>query len=285
MLACDLSCASTQTGVEIHRTTLAVFWGPSQTLRQLLIGPEKSPYEHDPPEVGGSLQDPFQGADLSASGLRQVALYFESGRPEPIISGLIGAPNLEHLELEFPSISDLHELSLQISHGNHNRPFSLTLVASRTLMIPPLSRTRKTQPLTLPLDWKTLEQGFGPQDYTNWQRTGLALHPPLVRESDRKSKRIYCNQAYTAAARARTPRLAVSPQSCEFKLFCEEWWCDDCEGYREQKRINRYYSGEEEERRERDTSYYTIESENSDWSSEDSEDEDSQDEDSEDEDF
>ena len=188
-------------------------------------------------KMAGSLQDPFQGAYLSASGLRQVALYFESARPEPIISGLIGAPNLEHLELEFPSISDLHELSLQISHGNHKKPFSLTLVASRTLMIPSLSRTRKTQPLTLPLDWKTLEQGFGPQDYNNWRSTGLALHQPLVRDWDRKDKGIYCNSAYTAAARARTPRLAASPPICEFELFRVQWRCDYCEEYRHQKRI------------------------------------------------
>ena len=90
---------------------------------------------------------------------------------------------------------------------------------------------------------------------------------------------IYCNLAYTAAARARTPRLAETPKTYEFKLFCEEWWCNDCEEHREQERIDCYYSTEEEERRERDTSYYTIESENSDWSSEDSEDEDSEDED------
>ena len=140
--------------------------------------------------------------DFSASGLRQVALQFQKSAPKLNISKLIGAPNLETLELEFPSILGL-ELPLQIAQRRHNKPFRLTLIA----FLP------KTPPLTFPLDWATLEQSFGPQDYTKWRRTGLALHQPLVRESNRKQKSIYCNKAYTAAVRARIPRLAAALQS------------------------------------------------------------------------
>ena len=167
--------------------------------------------------------------NFSASGLRQVALQFETDAPKLKISKLISAPNLEHLELEFPSISNLAELSLQLAPRRQDKPFRMTVVSSK---IP------KTSPRTLDLDWRSLEKGFGPQDYTNWPRTGADLHHPLVRESERKHKWIYCNRAYTAAARAQTPRLAAAPQTCSFKLLDEEWMCEECEEYRRQKRVN-----------------------------------------------
>ena len=167
-----------------------------------------------------SLQEPFRGVKLSASGLRQVALKYRTAVPNLKISELISAPNLEHLELEFPSISDIIELPLRIAGGKQHKPFRLTLVSSGCV---------RHSPRTLSLDWNALEKGFGPQDCTNWRRTGFELHQPLVRESNWKHRRIYCNQAYTAAARARTPRLAESPQTCEFELFREDWLCEKCE--------------------------------------------------------
>ena len=163
-----------------------------------------------------------------------MALQFQKNSPKLNISELIGAPNLEHLELEFPSFLGL-ELPLQIAQAKHNKPFRLTLVA----FLP------KTLPLTLPLDWKTLEQGFGPQDYTKWRCTGSALHQPLVRESYRKQRSIYCNKAYTAAARARIPRLAAAPPICDFKLFREDWLCERCEECRKLHSIDHGWSDSE----------------------------------------
>lgn len=171
-----------------------------------------------------SLQDPFQGVRLSESGLRQVALQFRTNASKLKISRLICAPSLEHLELEFPSINLAAAPRQAMQYkptGRHDKPFRMTLASSN---IPD-----ETSPKTLPLTWRILERKFGPQDYTEWQSTGLALHPPLVRESDRKHKRIFCNQAYTAAVRARTPRLAETPKTCEFKLFREDWLCGTCE--------------------------------------------------------
>ena len=171
--------------------------------------------------MAASLQEPFQGVDFSASGLRQVALQFETDASQLNISELISAPNLEHLELEFPSIANLDEPDLQVAPGRHNKPFMLIVVSS---IIP------ETSPSTLPLEWRTLERGFGLQDYTDWRNMGVAaLHQPLLRESDRKHRRIYCNLAYTAAARAQTLRLALSQQTCDFKLFREDWLCWKCE--------------------------------------------------------
>ena len=174
--------------------------------------------------------------NFSASGLRQVALQFETDAPKLNISKLISAPNLEHLELEFPSISNLAELSLQVAPRRHDKPFRMTLVSSK---IP----KRWPGQTTLPLDWRTLEQGFGPQDYTNWESMGAVLHQPLVRESDTKDKRIYCNQAYTAAVRARTPRLAASLQTCDFELLKdEEFLCEDCEDERADRERRRRFA-------------------------------------------
>ena len=179
--------------------------------------------------MADSLQEFFEGVDLSASGLQQVALQVETVPPKLKISRLFNAPNQEHLEMEFPSsldleiefpsISNLNELSQRVAEGRHNKPFRLTLVSS---IIP------KTSPRTLPLDCSTLEQGFGPQDYANWGSVGAALYRPLLKRTSEKHKRIYCNQAYTAAARTQIPRLAPSPRTCNFKLFPEAWLCDEC---------------------------------------------------------
>ena len=172
-------------------------------------------------QIAVPIQEPFRGTNFSASGLRQVALQFDVDQPNLDLSDLISAPNLEQLELVFPwrCISNL-DLSLRVAQGRHKKPFSIALVSSKIY-------DKTIVPITLPLDWLTLEQGFGPQDYTNWACMRAALHQPLVEHSGRRIKRIYCNSAYTAAARAQTPRLAATLQSCEIKLG-EEWLCGNC---------------------------------------------------------
>ena len=163
-----------------------------------------------------------------------MALQFYTDLPMLKISKLISAPNLEHLELEFPSINNVAHLQLfvRVAPRRHRKPFKLTLVASK------MPNCCNRSPRSLPLDWYNLEQGFGPQDYTSRDCMEAVLHQPLLRESD-KHRRIYCNQAYTAAAKAQTFRLAAAPQPCNFKLFrSEEWLCADCEDYTEQRRID-----------------------------------------------
>ena len=174
------------------------------------------------------MQEPFQGVDFSASGLRQVALQFRRYVPKLGISGLISAPNLEHLELEFPSAVDGEhlELSLCVAPRRHDKPFRLTLV---TYYI------HETSSRNLLLDLRCLEQGFGPQDYANWESVGAALHQPLLKPTSEKHKRIYCNQAYTAAARAQSSRLAAALQTCNFELFREDWLCEKCELKKDQE--------------------------------------------------
>ena len=56
--------------------------------------------------------------DLSASGLQQVALQVETVPSKLKISRLINAPNLEHLEMEFPSSLDLEIEFPSISNLN-----------------------------------------------------------------------------------------------------------------------------------------------------------------------